>query len=103
VRIGSGAGQEDVKLQGAATSRLAAGTLTLATALTKAHAAGEPVVEIASASPTAAPSSPSGLPKTGGGFAVTDSGTLVLLLALGAALIVAAGGSLIAARASRRD
>jgi hypothetical protein len=75
-------------------------TITLTAAVTKNHATGESVVEVAAATPTATPRA---FPTTGGSNGSGDTGLWLLLLLMGGGLLVAAGGTALAARTVRKD
>lgn len=97
IKIGGTTDSETVKI-----SVVAGNNLTLSTPLTKAHASGSAVVEVASAATATA--TPKTLPQTGGNTGgAGDSVAMLFALTLGVVLLAAAGGSIFAARAKRED
>ena len=96
VKVGGTTDSENVKI-----SAVAGNNLTFTTPLTKAHASGSAVVEVTSA--PSATATPAKLPQTGAAGGGSDSITVLFALALGAILLAAAGGSVLAARARRED
>jgi hypothetical protein len=98
IRIGTGSAQEDAKI-----SSVSGNTITLVAAVTKAHAAGQTVVEVAAATqaPGGTPgTTPKAAPSTGDDSSSGGVSTTMLVLAglLGVALLAAGGGSLVLAR-----
>ncbi len=101
IRIGSGAAQEDVKI-----ASVSGTTITLVSPLTKAHAAGETVVEVSTTGGTGSTTAatPRTQPATGGGSGNGLSAVLLVAMSLaGVALLAVAGGSLYLARSKRPE
>jgi hypothetical protein len=101
IRIGSGSTQEDAKI-----ASISGNIITLVAPLTKAHAQGETVVEVAATGGGGATTAatPKAQPATGGGSDGGVNTVLLVVLTLGGiALLAVAGGSLVMARMRHED